>query len=308
VNDYLIRRLLQVPATLFIVATALFVFFQLAGDPVVAILPIGATEEMHQKLREEMGLNDPILEQYARSMWNLLHGDFGESHLYRQPAANLILERLPASTNLALAALLVGNVAGVLVGASVAWNDQHRVSHFMTRIVFMLESIPGFWLAVLLIYWLAVRFHLLPTSGYGGIQFFVLPTLTLAILLFPRMYLLTRAAILDVKSQPYVITARAKGNVERRVLWRHAFRNALVVLMPYFGLQPARLLGSAVVIELIFAWPGIGRLALEGVDNRDISLVYATGLTLAFISILSSLVVDIANTLIDPRIRLSQHE
>lgn len=305
-TKYLIRRLLQVPLTLFVVASLLFILLQLGGDPVVMYLPIGASQEQHQQMREQLGLNDPFIVQYGRSIGRLVMGDFGYSFRYRQPAADVVFSRLTASLELAALSFLVGTGLALLLGTFSGWLDRTWIFKLLTRLAFAMQSIPEFWLAVLLIYWLAVRGHLLPTSGYGQVQSLILPAVTLTWIIFPRIYLLTRAALLEVTKQPYVTTAWAKGNPGRRILWIHVFRNSLVAVTPYIGLLPARLIGGAVVIEQIFAWPGIGRLAIEGVVRRDMALVHGTTLVLTIVILLSSLIVDIANVFIDPRIRVER--
>lgn len=305
-TKYLIRRLLQIPLTLFVVATLLFMLLQFGGDPVVMYLPIGATEAQHQQMREQLGLNDPLIVQYLRSIGRLGLGDFGYSFRYRQPAAEVVFSRLSASLELAALSFLVGTGLALLLGTLSGWLDRTWPFKVLTRITFAMQSIPEFWLAVLLIYWLAVRGRLLPTSGYGDVQSLILPAVALTWIIFPRIYLLTRAALLEVIKQPYVTTAWAKGNPDQRILWVHMFRNGLVAVTPYIGLLPARLIGGAVVIEQIFAWPGIGRLAVEGVIRRDMALVHGTTLVLTIVILLSSLIVDIANALIDPRIRVER--
>jgi peptide/nickel transport system permease protein len=295
-----------VPLTLFVVASLLFILLQLGGDPVVMYLPIGASEEQHQQMREQLGLNDSLIVQYVRSIGRLMVGDIGYSFRYRQPAADVVFSRLSASLELATLSFLVGTGLGLLLGTFSGWLDRTWAFKLLTRLAFAMQSIPEFWLAVLLIYWLAVRGHLLPTSGYGEVQSLILPAFTLTWIIFPRIYLLTRAALLEVIKQPYVTTAWAKGNSGNRILWVHIFRNGLVAVTPYIGLLPARLIGGAVVIEQIFAWPGIGRLAVEGVVRRDMALVHGTTLVLTIIILLSSLIVDIANVFIDPRIRIER--
>jgi ABC-type dipeptide/oligopeptide/nickel transport system permease component len=303
-TQYLIRRLLQIPAVLFIVASLLFILLQLGGDPVIMYLPIGASEEQHQAMRDQLGLNDPLFVQFVRSTARLARGDFGHSFRYRRPASEVIFSRLPASLQLAGSSFLLSTGLGLLMGALCAWYADTWFSRIITRMSFTMQSLPEFWIAVLLIYWLAVRKHLLPTSGYGGVRSLILPTTALVWILFPRIYLLSRASLLEVMKQAYITTARAKGNTESRILWIHALRNALVTITPYIGLLPARLIGGAVVIEQIFAWPGIGRLAVEGVIRRDMALVHGTSLMLAGVILLSSLTVDVANAFIDPRIRV----
>lgn len=269
-------------------------------------LPIGASEEQHQRMRDQLGLNDPLVIQYLRSIGRLAYGDFGYSFRYRQPASEVVFSRLSASLELAAVSFLVGCGLALLLGTLCAWYDHTWLFKLITRISFAMQSIPEFWMAVLLIYWLAVRGRLLPTSGYGEVRSLVLPTIALSWILFPRIYLLTRAALLEVIKQPYITTAWAKGNPKNRVLWVHAFRNGLVAITPYIGLLPARLIGGAVVIEQIFAWPGIGRLAVEAVTRRDMALVHGTTLILTIIILLSSLIVDISNAFIDPRIRVER--
>lgn len=251
-------------------------------------------------------MNDPLIVQYVRSIGRLLVGDFGYSFRYRQPAAEVVFSRLWASLELATLSFLVGTGLALLLGTFSAWHDRTWLFKLITRVSFTMQSIPEFWLAVLLIYWLAVRGHVLPTSGYGEVRSLILPATALTWIIFPRIYLLTRAALLEIIKQPYVTTAWAKGNSGHRILWVHVFRNGLVAVTPYIGLLPARLIGGAVVIEQIFAWPGVGRLAVEGVVRRDIALIHGTTLILTIVILLSSLIVDVLNAFIDPRIRVER--
>lgn len=300
---YIIQRLLQIPIVLFVVASVLFFFVHAAGGP-LKYLPLETEQSERVRLAQELGLNDPLPVQYLRSMTNLLRGEVGRSFHFHTPAFPLAMRHLPASIQLAATSFTLATTLAVVGGSLSGWNDGHILSRSAVRFSYLMEAVPTFWLAVLLIYFVAVKLRWLPTSGHGHPKHMILPMVSLAFVMFPRTFILARAAIRAVMNQGYVMTARAKGNTEQRILWRHAFRNTVVTIAPYLGIQPANLISGAVVVESIFAWRGLGLLAMEGVLHLDMPLIHATMLIMAFFVLASSFIVDVLIAFADPRIRV----
>ncbi|WP_270937063.1 ABC transporter permease [Falsiroseomonas oryzae] len=301
---YLLRRLLLVPVPLLIVVVFVFVVLRLTGDPVAIYLGIDATPEQEALLRAELGLDDPVPVQFAWFLLDLLQGDFGNSLQHRAPAMELVGARLPATLQLAAMGLGLAIVLGVLGGiAAAVWNDR-LPDLVLTALAVIGQSMPSFWLGILLIQLFALELGWLPTSGREGWESAVLPTLTLAVFLLPNFILVTRTAVLETAREQFVATARARGVGSARALFRHVLPNALNPVVSLVGLQLGRLMGGAVVTETVFAWPGVGRLMVSAIFQRDVPVVIAGVFIVAVTIVLANLVVDIVQAAIDPRIRL----
>ncbi len=300
---FLLRRLGQ--AVLVVVGVSLVVFFviRLSGDPIYLLLPPTATEADRARLAGELGLDRPLWVQYAVFVKRGLTGDLGRSLRYGQAALPLVLERLPATLELALAALLVSLVVSIPAGI-VAAIRRHTAYDNLTMLGALFgQSMPVFWLGIMLILVFSVRLELFPTSGRGGLQHLVLPALTLGLYSTARVTRLVRAGMLDVIGQEYIRTAWAKGLPGRRVIVKHALRNTLVPVVTIVGLELGSLLGGAVITETIFAWPGVGRLAVTAIFQRDYPVVQAAVLVTALVFVACNLLVDLAYGWLDPRIR-----
>ena len=300
---FLLRRLGQ--AVLVVVGVSLVVFFviRLSGDPIYLLLPPTATEADRARLAGELRLDRPLWVQYAVFAKRGLTGDLGRSLRYGQAALPLVLERLPATLELALAALIVSLVVSIPAGI-VAAVRRHTAYDNLTMLGALFgQSMPVFWLGIMLILVFSVRLELFPTSGRGGLEHLVLPALTLGLYSTARVTRLVRAGMLDVMGQEYIRTAWAKGLPGRRVIGKHALRNTLVPVVTIVGLELGSLLGGAVITETIFAWPGVGRLAVTAIFQRDYPVVQAAVLVTALVFVACNLLVDLAYGWLDPRIR-----
>ncbi len=301
---YLLHRLLLVPAPLLIVITFVFVVLRLTGDPVAIYLGQDATPEQEALLRAELRLDDPLPMQFLSFLGDLLQGDFGTSIQHRAPAMQVVAERLPATLELVALGLTFALVLGVLGGIAAAlWRD--RLPDFLlTALAVTGQSMPSFWLGILLIQLFALELDWLPTSGREDWQSAILPTATLAAFLLPNFVLVTRAAVLETMREQFLATARARGVGPVRALFRHVLPNALNPVVSLVGLQLGRLMGGAVVTETVFAWPGVGRLMVAAIFQRDVPVVIAGVFIVALTIVLANLLVDLVQAAIDPRIRL----
>jgi peptide/nickel transport system permease protein len=304
VQRYIVERLVHGLLVLVGVSIVTFCLVRLTGDPAVALAGPDATAADVARLHAEMGLDEPLWIQYLRYADLLVHGDFGRSQLFRQPALPLVLERLPATLELAAAALVVTLAISLPLGVLSAVRRGGWIDRVGTVFVFAAQSMPVFWSSIMLILVVALWWGLLPASGRGGPQYVVLPALALGFHSAAQQTRLLRSAMLDTLSNDYLRTARAKGLTERVVIVRHAFRNALVPLVTATGLQFALLMGGAVITETVFAWPGMGSLAVQAISNRDLPLVMAATALFAIVILFVNLLVDLSYAAIDPRVRL----
>lgn len=300
---YLLRRLLQMIPVLFGVTLIIFVVLRVSGDPVTLMLPEDAPREQIEQLRRHLGLDRPILEQYGIFIRNLAQGDLGESIRYRgQPALPIVLERLPATLQLASAALLIAVLASFPLGVIAAVFRGSWPDYLASSFAALGEALPNFWLGIMLILLFAVSLGWLPVSGTGSLAHLVLPAVTLATALAAILTRLMRSNLLEVMDQDYVRTAHAKGLLPRVVLIKHAVRNGMLSYVTLLGLQFASLMAGSVVTEQVFAWPGIGLLAIQAINSRDMAIVQAVVLVASVIVMLVNLLVDMLYALIDPRI------
>jgi ABC-type dipeptide/oligopeptide/nickel transport system permease component len=266
------------------------------------MLPPDATMAEVETLREQLGFNDPIYVQYWRFASRAVQGDLGSSLYFRVPAVNLILERLPASLELAGAAMLIALVVSIPLGiiSAVRRGSLWDVSSMLGALFGL--SMPHFWLGIMLILLFSVTLGWLPTSGRGSLAQLVMPSVALGLSLMAMFARLTRSVMLEVLSQDYVRTARAKGLKERLVIGKHALKNALIPLVTVAGMQFGFLIGGTVIIETVFAWPGVGRLVVQAIFSRDYPLVQATVLVLSVIFVLVNLLTDMIYLYLDPQI------
>lgn len=302
--DYLARRMLEFLIVIFGVLTIVFVLQRLSGDPTNLLLPVDAPQEVRTELRHQLGLDRPLPEQYFHFLGRVVVGDLGDSYRFRQPALGLVLERLPATLLLAAASLLISLVLALPLGTLAAVYRNTWVDSLATGISLLGQAMPVYWLGLLSILLFAVQWRLLPSMGGGSLAALVLPASTLAIYSAARIMRLTRAAVLDVLHQDYIRLARAKGLGEGKVLVKHALRNASIPIVTIIGLQFGGLLGGAVITETVFAWPGVGRLAVNAVQQRDFPVVQAVTVVIALAFSLINLAVDILYARLNPRIRL----
>jgi ABC-type dipeptide/oligopeptide/nickel transport system permease component len=280
-----------------------FVFMHLSGDPVMLMLPADATSRQIEEFRERMGFNDPIPLQYLRFLSGAVRGDFGVSLRHQQPAMGLVLERLPATLELAVTGMGIALLVAVPFGILSAIRRGSAFDYLVMAGALLGLSMPNFWVGIVGILIFSVKLRLLPTAGRGTWAQLILPSLALGSYLMALIARLTRSGMLEVISQDYIRTAHAKGLAEPLIIVRHALMNALIPLVTVVGLQMGELLGGTVVIETVFAWPGVGRLILQAVFQRDYPLVQAAVFLLAMIFVGANLLVDVAYRYLDPRIR-----
>jgi peptide/nickel transport system permease protein len=302
---YVTTSLLHAVAVALGVSALSFLFTHLSGDPVMLMLPPDATHQQLEEFRQRMGFNAPLPLQYLRFLSGAVRGDFGTSLRHQQPSMRLVLERLPATMELALAGMGLALVVAVPFGILSACRRGSGLDYLGMGGSLLGLSMPNFWVGILGILIFSVKLHLLPTAGRGTWAQLVLPAVALGSYLMALIARLTRSGMLEVLGQDYVRTARAKGLAELIIIWRHALANALIPLVTVIGLQMGELLGGTVVIETVFAWPGVGRLIIQAVFQRDYPLVQAAVFVLAMTFVGANLAVDLAYRYLDPRIRLA---
>ncbi|RAI00431.1 glutathione ABC transporter permease GsiC [Acuticoccus sediminis] len=307
------RLLTAIPVLLGLTVIVFAIMAMIPGDPATAILGSYATPENVERLNAQLGLDRSLPEQYVIWLGNILHGDFGRSYSLNRPVIDEVLERLSATMLLAGTALVVATIAGLLAGVVSAVRQYGIADKVLTLLVLIGISMPAFFLGLLLILGFAVRWRLFPASGmtaiYGGggpldvAHHLVLPALTLAVVATGVIARLTRTAMLEVLRQDFIRTARAKGVAERKVIARHAFKAALVSVIPVIGIQAGFVLGGAVYVETVFQWPGIGSMLVTAISTRDILLVQGGVLVVAAAYVLFNLAADVMQMAIDPRLR-----
>jgi peptide/nickel transport system permease protein len=311
---YIIRRLITaVPVILGLSVIVFLIMAMIPGDPAQAILGSYATPENVARINRELGLDRSLPEQYLVWITNLLQGDFGRSYILNRPVLDEVLERFGATLVLAGTSLVLCSVFGLLAGVVSAVRQFGWTDRVVTFFVLIGISMPAFWLGLIFILLFAVQWRLLPASGmyaiYGGgdildlIRHLILPATTLAIVATGVIARLTRAAMLEVLRQDYIRTARAKGVPEHLVIYRHAFRAALVSVIPVIGVQTGFVLGGAVYIETVFQWPGLGAMLVKAVSTRDLLLVQGGVLVAATAYVLVNLAADVAQAMLDPRLK-----
>jgi len=301
---YTFRRLLMLIPVLFGVTLLTFAIIQMTpGDPVVLMLGPRATPERVAEFREQLGLNDPLYVQYARYVWNALHGDLGKSFRGQTPVMREITDRFPSTLQLTLAAMALAIPGGVLVGIVAATTRRKWLDNAAMLAALVGLSIPNFWLAIVMVLLFGVTLNWVSVAGGEGMKDLILPAVTLALAPAAVLARLTRSSILEVIREDYVRTARSKGLSWRDVTLVHILRNALVPVVTVIGLEFAAMLGGTVFIENVFARPGIGRFAVNAILARDYPQIQGVVLVAATVYALLNLVVDLVYGLLDPRIR-----
>ena len=305
---YVARRLLQSLIVVFGVSIVAFGMLFLTGDPTEVILGDAADRmsvDQIQEFRVRMGFDRPWFVQYGAFVGKALQGDFGYSFIRHQPAYEVIIEKLPATLQLAAFAFVLSLVVSIPLGVLSATRPKTAVDHAVTVLALAGQSIPSFWLGILLILLFGVNLKWLPISGSGTWQHLIMPGITLAAFPIARNMRLTRSSMLDFMQRDFVRTARAKGITERRVVYRHVLRNALLPIVTAIGLELGFLLGGSVITETIFGWPGVGREIVSAIGSKDFYVVQAGVIMLALIFAGVNLLIDLAYVWIDPRIRYS---
>lgn len=302
-GSYLVKRLGYSVLVLLMVSVLIFLISRLSGDPAALMAPPEARAEDIQAIRTNLGLDKPLHEQYLIFISNAVRGDLGTSLWQKQPALNLVLERFPATLELAVTAMAFATLLGIPLGIIAAIKRDGFIDRLTMMLAVLGQSVPNFWLGMMLILIFASLLHWLPSSGRGTWQHLLMPALTLSAFPLARIARLTRSGLLEVLHQDYIRTARSKGLTESAIILKHALRNAAIPIVTVMGLQIGGLLGGAVIVETVFAWPGLGRLVVQSVFMRDFPLVQASTLFIAVIFVLVNLLVDLSYSLIDPRIK-----
>ncbi|MBX3142796.1 MAG: ABC transporter permease [Trueperaceae bacterium] len=301
-GEYVARRLIQSLLVILAVTALAFVLLRAIGDPARLLMsPEGSMADL-ETIRRALGLDVPIWVQFGRFLGGLVRGDLGVSYTFGMPAFELVFQRVPYTIMLTFGAIALGVPVGIFLGVTAAINRGKPLDTVATTLAVVGRAIPNFWLAIILILVLGVQLRWLPPSGSGTTAHLVMPALTLATGLAAIIARLTRSSMLEVLRADYVRTAYAKGQTAAKVNYRHAFRNALLPVVTIIGLQLGNLLGGAIITETIFAWPGIGRLLIQSINDYDYPVVQATVLVIAFSFVVLNLLVDLMYALIDPRV------
>lgn len=307
-TNYFLTRLWQILLTLVGISVIVFGLARMSGDPVTLMAPQGATQEDIADLRAKLGLDAPLIIQYWRFISRTVQGDFGKSVKWGVPALEIVLERFPATLLLSISALIFGFSVAVPIGV---FSAVHRGTIFdgAGKVIALIgQSVPTFWIGLILIITFALRFPIFPTSGIGTFEHLVLPSITLGGFVAAAIMRITRSAMIDALESDYVRTARSKGIAEWRVIWQHALKNAAIPIVTITGLMGANILRGAVVTESVFAWPGVGKLAVDAVYARDFPLVQAAVLFMGVVFTAVNFLVDLLYGALDPRIRYEKHD
>ena len=301
---YILRRVVQGILAIFVISTVTFALARVSGDPLNVLLPEEASEEQIELTKKEWGLDKPLHMQYLQYLGKLFRGDLGESLAWpNATAGELIMERLPNTLRLSALALLVSAAIAFPIGVLVAIKKDTPFDYAGKMFAILGQSAPTFAVGLIIMWIFAVQLDLFPTSGTGGLRYMVLPAVALGYYNVAALMRLTRSSMLEVLDTEYVKLARIKGVAERKVIWKHCFRNALIVPLTYFGLIGAVVNTGSVVIETVFAWRGLGALVIDAIVFRDYVVVQAVVLLFAAAFVFINIVVDVLYAYIDPRIR-----
>ena len=306
--QYILKRLWHTVYVIIGISMISFFFIHLSGDPVLLMLPGDASDQEIEELREQLGFNDPLYVQYVRFASKAIRGDFGESLYYHVPVMELVIERLPASLELAVAAMVFALVLAVPIGIISAVRRGSMLDMGSMFGALLGLSMPHFWLGIMLMLLFSVHLGWLPTSGRGTMAHLIMPAVSLGLSLMAMFARLTRSVMLEVLSLDYIRTARAKGLREEIVISKHALKNALIPLVTVAGMQFGFLIGGTVIIETVFAWPGLGRLVVQAIFSRDYPLVQAIVFVLSLLFVGMNLLVDILYVYLDPQISYSEEK
>ena len=300
---FILFRLLQAAITLLALSAGVFFAVNITGDVVSFLTNPQDTQEERQAMRERLGLDRPVYVQYAKFLGHMVRGDFGDSPTWGVPARDLLAERLPNTIKLAAAGFLLTVIIGIPLGIVSAVNRRGLVDRIVTPLAIVGMAAPQFWVGVMLILLFGATLGWLPTFGMGGPKNYILPAFSLSLFLIAGMVRLTRSSMLEVLDSEYIKFARVKGLADWLVIWKHALKNAVIPVMTFAGISLGGLLNGSIVVEVVFAWPGVGRLMLTSVTQRDFTVVEATVLTSGGLYILMATIVDILYAYVDPRIR-----
>lgn len=303
-QKYILRRLISAIPLIFAIITIVFVVLRVAipGDPVYTLAGDTASPELIERIRQKYGFDRPVLEQYLIFMGNALRGDLGNSIKFGEPVTNVIAKAFPFTVLITLQSVTVGTLIGLVVGIAAAVKRGSWIDRISMLVVIFVNAFPTFWLGIILVLIFSVGLRVLPVEGAGTWQHFVLPVTTLSLGQAALIARLTRSSLLEILNADYIRTARSKGLADRRVIFLHALKNALIPIVTVVGLSFGGLLGGAVITESIFGLPGVGRLTIAAISDRDYPMIQGTVLLVAVSFIVVNLVVDVIYAYIDPRI------
>lgn len=302
-GKFLLKRLAQSFIVLIGVTLTVFLVLHLAGDPALLMLPPSASMDQVEEFRQSMGFNDPVIVQYLRFLKGAITFDFGNSYYYDEPAMGLVLERLPATFELAGAALLVALLTGIPAGIISAIKRNTKIDAFVRIAALVGQCIPIFALGLIMIIIFSIKLQWFPAAGRGTLLQLIMPAICLGVFTSATITRLLRSSMIEVMSKEYIDVAKAKGLRRSKIILKHAFKNALSPVLTVFGLQVAALLGGSVITETVFSWPGVGRLAVQSIYNRDFMVVEAVVFIMAISFIAVNLIVDICYSLLNPKIK-----
>lgn len=302
-QQYILRRSFQSIIALFLLSVIVFGVVRLTGDPSYLLIDESASEEQRLEIRRGLGLDRPLVVQYGIFIGNFMQGDLGRSVRGRTPVKDLLADRLMPSVKLAGFALLIIVVTAVPLGVIAAVKKGTIIDSAAKLVAVLGQSLPSFWLGIILIEIFAVQFELLPAQGMGGISHYVLPGFTLSLFLVAGVMRLLRSSMLDVLDSEYIKLARVKGLSESKVIWKHALKNSLIAVVTFGGTYVAALITLAILVEVVFAWPGLGRMVFNGIINRDFPVVQSLVILTGALVIAVNLLVDILYAYLDPRVR-----
>ncbi|MBY0123186.1 ABC transporter permease [Bacillus sp. S/N-304-OC-R1] len=302
--DFVIKRLIQVLVVVLLALTVVFFLIRLSGDPTVLFLPPDAPREQIEQYSEMLGFNRPLYIQYGEFMLNAVQGDFGQSLRSRDDALPLVLDRLPATFQLAISALILSLLISIPLGVLTAFKRNSIFDRIGVALTVVGQAVPSFWLGLLLIFLFAAQLNFLPSGGGGSPVHLILPTITLAAYSIARFTRFTRSTMLDVLRKDYIRTAKASGVPTFRLVSRYALKNSLIPIITLVALDLGTLLGGAVITEVVFAWPGIGRLLMQSLLNRDFPIVLAGVFIIALIYAVINFIADVLYAYVNPQIRV----
>ncbi len=300
---YILRRSFQSVIALFLLSIIVFGAVRLTGDPSYLLIDESSSEAQRLEIRRGLGLDRPLVVQYGIFVGNFVQGDFGRSVRGRTPVKDQVIERLMPSAKLAGAAIVFIVITAVPLGVIAAVNKGTLIDSSAKLVAVLGQSVPSFWLGIILIEIFAVQLDLLPTQGMGGVSHYILPGFTLSLFLIAGVMRLLRSSMLEVLDSEYIKLARVKGLSESKVIWKHALRNSLISVVTFGGTYVAALITLAILVEVVFAWPGLGRLVFNGIINRDFPLVQTLVVLTGALVIFVNLMVDILYAYLDPRVR-----
>lgn len=302
--DYIIKRTIQMIVVLFLALTVVFFLVRLAGDPTTLFLPPDAPASQIEEYRKQLGFDRPLYVQYAEFMADAVRGDFGTSLRTREDALGMILDRVPATFQLAFAALALSLLIAIPIGIVSAYKRNTILDQTGVAFTVLGQAIPSFWLGLILIYLFAAKLQWLPSGGGGSVKHMILPVVTLAAYSVARFARFTRSSMLDILSKDYIRTAKSSGVSMSRILFRYALKNTLIPIITLVALDLGTLLGGAVITEVVFSWPGVGRVIYNALLNRDFPVVMAGVFFVALIYSIINLITDILYAYVNPQIRV----